>query len=58
MLFHCASANRASALWAFKRVYVDGWPKERALTEAETIGLTQAPMKTWVEEYLTKISSK
>ena len=58
MLFHCASANRASAFWAIKRVVVDGWPKEKALAEAETIGLTQEPMRKWVEEYLTKISSK
>jgi uncharacterized protein (TIGR01244 family) len=58
MLFHCASANRASAFWAIKRVVVDGWTKEKALAEAETIGLTQEPMRKWVEEYLGKISSK
>jgi uncharacterized protein (TIGR01244 family) len=52
MLFHCASGNRASAMWAFKRVYIDGWPADKAITEAETIGLTQAPMKTWAVDYL------
>jgi len=52
MLFHCASGNRASAMWAFKRVYVDGWTTEKALAEAETIGLTQAAMKTWAADYL------
>jgi uncharacterized protein (TIGR01244 family) len=58
MLFHCASANRASVFWAIKRVVVDGWTKERALAEAETIGLNQDPMKKWAEEYLAKIGSK
>ncbi len=58
MLFHCASANRASVFWAIKRVAVDGWTKEKALAEAETIGLTQEPMRRWAEDYLTKISSK
>jgi uncharacterized protein (TIGR01244 family) len=52
MLFHCASGNRAAAMWAFKRVYVDGWPADKALGEAETVGLTQAPMKTWAADYL------
>ena len=52
ILFHCASGNRASAMWAFKRVYVDGWPADKAIAEAETIGLTQAPMKTWAADYL------
>ena len=52
MLFHCASGNRAAAMWAFKRVYVDGWPADKALSEAEAVGLTQAPMKTWAADYL------
>jgi uncharacterized protein (TIGR01244 family) len=55
MIFHCASGNRASAFWAVKRVVIDGWTKEKALAEAETIGLTQAPMKQWAEEYLAKL---
>jgi uncharacterized protein (TIGR01244 family) len=58
MLFHCAAGVRASAMWAIKRVVVDGWTKEKALAEAETIGLTQEAMKKWAEDYLTKISSK
>jgi hypothetical protein len=58
MLFHCASANRASGFWAIKRVVVDGWTKEKALAEAETIGLTHESMKQWAVEYLAKIGSK
>ena len=33
MLFHCAGGNRASALWAIKRVVVDGWAVDRAIAE-------------------------
>jgi uncharacterized protein (TIGR01244 family) len=55
MFFHCASANRASAFWAIKRVVVDGWTKEKALAEAETIGLTQEPMRKWAADYLTAL---
>ena len=58
MVFHCASGNRAAAFWAVKRVVIDGWTKERALAEAETLGLTQEPMRKWAEEYLQKISSQ
>ena len=58
MLFHCTSGNRAAAMWAVKRVMVDGWPRDKALAEAEIIGLTQEAMKKWAEDYLTKISSK
>ena len=53
MLFHCAAGVRASAMWAIKRVVVDGWTKEKALAEAETIGLTQDAMKKWAADYLT-----
>jgi uncharacterized protein (TIGR01244 family) len=55
MVFHCTSGNRASAFWAVKRVVIDGWTKEKALAEAETIGLTQEPMRKWAEEYLAKL---
>jgi uncharacterized protein (TIGR01244 family) len=58
LFFHCASGNRASAMWAIKRVMVDGWPRDKALAEAETIGLNQEPMKKWAADYLTKISSQ
>ena len=47
--------NRAAAFWAVKRVVVDGWTKEKALAEAETIGLTQEPMRKWAEQYLAAL---
>jgi uncharacterized protein (TIGR01244 family) len=36
---HCAAGGRAAALWMIKRVKADGWPLERALAEANALGL-------------------
>ena len=36
---HCAAGGRAAALWMIKRVKADGWTVERALTEANALGL-------------------
>ena len=44
---HCASANRAAALWMIKRMTVDGWDADRAGTEATALGLTRRPLKTF-----------
>ena len=49
---HCASANRASALWMIKRMLVDGWDADRAGTEAAALGLTSAPLKSFALEYV------
>ena len=50
---HCASANRAAALWMIKRMMVDGWDTERAGTEATALGLTSAALKTFAIDYAT-----
>jgi len=48
---HCASANRASAMWLIKRIVVDKWEVDRAVTEAEALGLTNAALKDWAIQY-------
>lgn len=48
---HCASANRASALWMIKRMLVDGWDADRAGTEAAALGLTNAGLKSFALDY-------
>jgi uncharacterized protein (TIGR01244 family) len=48
---HCASANRASAMWLIKRIVVDKWEVEKAEAEAEALGLTNAALKQWAIEY-------
>jgi uncharacterized protein (TIGR01244 family) len=44
---HCASGNRAAALWLIKRVEVDKWDIDRASAEATALGLTSSALKTF-----------
>jgi uncharacterized protein (TIGR01244 family) len=48
---HCASGNRAAALWMAKRLVVDHWDTARADTEATGLGLTSSALKTFVLDY-------
>lgn len=49
---HCASANRAAALWLIKRVQVDKWDINRAADEAAALGLTNPALKTFALDYI------
>jgi uncharacterized protein (TIGR01244 family) len=49
---HCASANRVGAMWFIKRVKQDGWAQDRAMAEAETIGLRSEPLKAFARNYV------
>jgi uncharacterized protein (TIGR01244 family) len=49
---HCTHGVRASGLWAVKRVLVDKWDVDRAMTEAEALGMTSPVMKKFVLAYL------
>lgn len=51
---HCASANRAAALWMVKRIVVDKWDIDRASTEASALGLTSSTLKTFAIEQAQK----
>jgi len=53
VLVHCASGNRAAALWMIKRLVVDGWDEDRAAREASDLGLTSASLKVFVLDYAT-----
>jgi uncharacterized protein (TIGR01244 family) len=48
---HCASGNRAAALWMIKRMVVDGWDGDRAESEAASLGLTSPGLKSFAREY-------
>ena len=48
---HCASANRAAAMWMIKRMVVDKWDADRAGTEAAALGLTNGALKTFALNY-------
>jgi uncharacterized protein (TIGR01244 family) len=49
---HCASGNRAAAMWMIKRMLVDKWDADRAGAEAAALGLTSSPLKTFVLDYI------
>jgi len=49
---HCASGNRAAALWMIKRIEVDKWDVDRAEKEATGLGMTSPAMKTFVMSYV------
>jgi len=51
---HCASANRVGAMWFIKRVKLDGWDTDRAMKEAETIGLRAPNLKEFALEYVKR----
>jgi uncharacterized protein (TIGR01244 family) len=49
---HCASGNRAAALWMIKRVLIDKWDTDRASEEATQLGLTSSALKTFALDYI------
>ena len=49
---HCASANRVGAMWFITRVKLDGWDTDRAMKEAEAIGLRAATLKQFALDYV------
>jgi uncharacterized protein (TIGR01244 family) len=51
-LIHCASGNRASALWFIKRVIVEKWDTDRAMAEATELGTMSQTMKTFALDYV------
>lgn len=48
---HCATGNRAAALWMVKRLVVDGWDADRAGTEAAALGLSNPGLKKFAIDY-------
>ena len=48
---HCASGNRASAMWMIKRLVVDHWDVDRASKEAAALGLTSGALKQFAIDY-------
>jgi uncharacterized protein (TIGR01244 family) len=50
---HCGSGVRASGFWFIKRLRVDGWAIDRALIEAEAMGLS-ATLKEAALQYVSK----
>ena len=49
---HCASGNRAAAMWLIKRVLIDKWDDDRALEEAMQLGSISPVMKAFALDYI------
>ncbi len=49
---HCASGNRAAAMWLIKRVLIDKWDNDHAMEEAAQLGLTSSALKTFAIDYI------
>jgi uncharacterized protein (TIGR01244 family) len=49
---HCASGNRAAAMWMIKRVLIDKWDNDRAIEEATQLGMSSQAMKTFALDYI------
>ena len=49
---HCGSANRVGAVWMIKRALRDKWPVEKALVEAQAIGLNNPALTTFATNYI------
>ena len=52
---HCASGNRASALWLIKRVVIDKWDMARAQEEAAALGLSSPVLKQFAADYIKSV---
>jgi uncharacterized protein (TIGR01244 family) len=44
---YCRTGERAAMMWLIKRVKQDGWTPERALAEAEALGLSRPELKAF-----------
>ena len=50
---HCGGGNRAAGFWFIKRVLVDKWETDRALKEAEALGLAPGQaMEQFARDYV------
>lgn len=55
VFIHCAVATRVGAFWMIRRVLRDGWDFDKALEEANRIGLrNQAHLVEFAREYIEK----
>lgn len=52
LFVHCGAAVRVAAVWAAYRVLDEGVPMDKALMEAEMVGLRSQALKARVTEYI------
>lgn len=54
VFIYCASGSRAGAMWLIKRMLVDGWPEDKATSEAVMIGMSSPTLKQFALGYVAK----
>lgn len=54
LLLHCASGNRAGAIWMAYRMLADGYSQDRALEEARQVGLHSDGFIPVVVDYVNR----
>jgi len=52
VFIHCGSASRVGGMWTIKRALQDKWPLDRALTEAQAIGLNNPALQAFAIDYI------
>jgi uncharacterized protein (TIGR01244 family) len=53
IFIHCMAAVRVGAFWAIRRVMRDNWTWDKALEEARTVGLSNAPhLEEFAKNYI------
>jgi len=59
VFIHCAVGARVGAFWMIRRVLRDGWDFDKALEEANRIGLrSQSPLTEFARDYIEKRKKK
>jgi uncharacterized protein (TIGR01244 family) len=58
MFIHCGSGNRAGAFWMIYRAVEQGWPDDKAVSEATQIGLTSPSLTTFARDYIASHQPK
>ena len=58
VFIHCAVGARVGAFWMIRRVLRDGWEYDKALEEANRIGLRQPQLIEFAKEYIEKKKKK
>ena len=49
---HCAGGSRAAGMWFVKRAVVDGWDTDRAMEEANALGLSSEGLRAFLTDYV------
>lgn len=58
MFIHCTTASRVGTFWLIRRVLVDNWKIEDAMSEARKIGMHDEKLRDWALDYIKRHEKK